>query len=111
MLFTDSTIALNWIMKAEYMSNKTQTRSVFVNNRIDNLARLCREMHEVRFAHIGTQSNSADLATRIVSSKTVKKSSFLSGPKFLHEDLTMYECVTVPNPNVENDPELPKFFE
>ena len=109
MLFTDSTIALNWIIKAEYMENKVQTRSTYVNNRIEKMVKLCREVHEVKFAHIGTNDNSADFTTRIVSPRKLHKTCFITGPGFLKDELSMYDWVIVPNPNVDNNPQLPKF--
>ncbi len=108
-LFTDSSIALSWLSNAESLKSKMQKRSVFINNRINNVVDKCRSVHEIKFAHIGTEHNSADFVTRMVSPKILRRTNFLSGPSLLKKDLHELEWVTVPNPFVENDPTLPKF--
>ena len=70
---------------------------------------MCKDAHEVKFAHVGTRDNSADFTTRVVSPKMLTKSCFLSGPKFLQGNRSEFELVCVPNQDVHNDPLMPRF--
>lgn len=108
-LFSDSSIALSWLAKAEYLETKIQTRSIYINNRIDTVVNECRRVHSISFTHIGTNLNSADFVTRSVSAKRLEKTEFISGPEMLKDDLEELDWLVVPNPNVKNDPMLPKF--
>ena len=108
MLLTDSTIALAWLKKAEYLENKLLSRSKYLNNHIDRVIKRCKEIHEVKFGHIGGNDNSADFTTRVVSYRKLKNTCFVSGPKFLEGDLSSYEWLNVPNENVNNDHGLPR---
>ena len=109
MLFSDSSIALNWLCNAEYLKNKSQTRSSYLNNHIDKVVELCKTVHEIKFAHVGGKENSADFASRMVSPKILKKTCFLRGPEFLKHDLTTHDWIVIPNPEADNNPELPRF--
>ena len=109
LMFTDSSIALNWVRKAEDLESKSQTRSAYLNNHIDKVVKMCKDVHEVKFAHVGTRDNSADFATKVVSPKMLTKSCFLSGPKFLQGNMSEFEWVCVPNQDVNNDPLMPRF--
>ena len=107
LLFTDSTIALSWLRDSENLNNKVQKRSIYVNNRIKSIVDCCRSISTVRMTHIGTNSNSADFTTRVVSYKKLKNSCFISGPEIFKTDLSICEWLVVPNPNVNNQAECP----
>lgn len=108
LLFTDSTIALNWLVKAEYAKSKMQTRSAYVNNHIEKVVANCREVHPVKFCHVGSQENSADIVSRLVSPRKLKSTCLVTGPSFL-QSMEDFEWVTVPNHDADNSLELPKF--
>ena len=107
LFFTDSTIALSWLKDSENLRNKVQKRSIYVNNRIKNIVELCKSTCNVKISHIGTNSNSADFTTRVVSYKKLKNSCFISGPEILKTDLSTCEWLVIPNPNVNNQVEGP----
>lgn len=107
-LFTDSTIALCWLNDSENLRNKSQKRSIYVNNRINNIIDKCKEVHSIKIGHIGTSENCADLTTRVVSYNKLRNSNFISGPNILKEDFSYMEWLIVPNPLVNNISGLPR---
>ncbi len=102
-------IALSWLTDAENLTTKWQKRAIYVNNRIDNVVKLCSSIHEIRFAHVGAEQNSADYVTRCVSSSVLRKTTYYTGPTFLGETQDLHDWLIVPNPSLENDPEMAKF--
>ena len=108
-MFTDSTIALNWINTSENNDKKWQKRKIFVNNRIKNIIELCKQKNPIKIAHIGTKQNAADYVTRVISPKKLVDSYFVSGPEFLKESLDELDYMLIPNPNLDNNPDLPEF--
>jgi hypothetical protein len=108
-IFGDSTIALSWVAKAECEQTKVQKRSTFINNRINKIVNCAKMVNGIKIAHVGTNDNTADYLTRLVSPKKLLESNFIQGPKFLTADLFDIDCIDVPNPCLNNDPELPKF--
>ena len=82
----DAQIALSWIL-----SGKTNTKSVFVKNRIREVHTAKTEFSEVfdsvEFHYIPTDDNSSDLATRgVTTSKFIENLQFwLEGPQWLIE--------------------------
>jgi hypothetical protein len=108
-LLTDSTIALSWLNKSENLHDKLHKKSSFLKNKISSIVNLCTKVKKIEFAHIGTKVNMADFTTRIVSPKVFSKSKFWKGPDFLATCLKNFEWITVPNPEINNQNNLPKF--
>ncbi len=108
-LFSDNTVALSWLHKSEILLTKMQKRSIYVNNRLQSVVKMCGEVHSIGFSHIGTTMNSADFLTRSFSQKRLSNTNFITGPSILKEKLDEIDWITVPNPHIENDPELPQF--
>lgn len=108
-LFSDNTIALSWLSNSENLKDKAQKRSTFINNRINEVVDLCRDIHPIHFVHIGTDLNSADFVTRNFSPKRLLTTNFLTGPDTLKHNFTEIDWIVVPNPNAENDLDIPRF--
>ncbi|EGT56834.1 hypothetical protein CAEBREN_32851 [Caenorhabditis brenneri] len=88
--FSDSMVALYWILRFEQMK-------CWVNNRVTGIHEICGRMKErsitSSFHHCPTNLNPADLATRGMSASKLKDSSlWFSGPKFLMEPPSMWPC-------------------
>ena len=101
-IYTDSLICLNWINAATNRLEKLNKLSVFVKNRLDKIATLCKK-NPVAFTFVDGFENPADHLSRECSPKLLAKSNYISGPKFLTEpDIYMSRAdimsVTVPNP-------------
>ena len=109
-VLTDSNIALSWIAKHEIEQSKAQKRSVFINNRISKVVKYSNDCKLVKFSHIGTDINTADMVTRLVSPNKFNKSNFISGPEVFkcakfHDN---FDWLLIPNQHLNND-ELPTF--
>ena len=63
-----------------------QKRTVFVMNRVKEICHLC-DIHPIFFHFISGVENPADMTTRCISSKQLNKSSYVSGPSFILEDV------------------------
>ncbi|GFU64558.1 integrase catalytic domain-containing protein [Trichonephila clavipes] len=74
--YTDSTIVLAWV------GSHASRWKTFVANRVAKIQTLSSA---IQWHHISGSANTADLATRGVSSSTLLTSIWLCGPKFLHE--------------------------
>ncbi|EGT53986.1 hypothetical protein CAEBREN_02974 [Caenorhabditis brenneri] len=88
--FSDSMVALYWILRFEQMK-------CWVNNRVTGIHEVCGRMKErsitSSFHHCPTDLNPADLATRGMSASELKDSSlWFSGPKFLMEPPSKWPC-------------------
>ena len=78
-LYSDSLVALSWINACNNKLEKMQKRSVFIQNRITQISKLC-EVHSVNYAFINGCSNPADFITRCVSYKQLCHTNYLKGP-------------------------------
>ncbi len=107
--FSDSTIALSWLNDSEKLLKKIQTRSTFVNNKINNIVSMCSEISPISFYHVGAEMNSADMVTRTFSPSRLRATPFIAGPKMLQLNLDLLDCTVVPNPMANNDPDLNRF--
>ncbi|XP_064107413.1 uncharacterized protein LOC135216209 [Macrobrachium nipponense] len=105
---TYSTIGLSWLADYENLRTKLQKRSVYVNNRITNIVDLCKSIHSVKLAHVGSNENAADFTTRLVSFSKLRNSCYLTGPEMLRKDLSLLEWLVIPNPGMINDVDIPK---
>ena len=81
LVFTDSLVSLNWIDSFSKLE-KLNKRTVFIQNRLDRLDRICREF-PITFSFIEGISNPADFVTRTVSYKQISNSNYLTGPSFI----------------------------
>jgi hypothetical protein len=108
-VFSDSTIALSWVAKSECEQTKVQKRSVFVNNRVEKIVSFGKYVGGIKLAHVGTNDNAADYTTRLVSPKKLEESTFVDGPKFLHNKFDDIDFIEIPNPMLNNEKDLPKF--
>ncbi|XP_068206225.1 uncharacterized protein [Palaemon carinicauda] len=95
-LYCDSSCALQWLQASECTYSKMQKHSVFVQNRISNIRKLC-EIKPVSFIFIAGKDNPADCVTRCLSPRLVSKSFFISGPEVVPGNEFLY--FTVPSSN------------
>ena len=99
-VLSDSQICLAWLQSFSNNHSKINKRSVFVQNRLNSIANICKKM-PIRFAHIAGKENPADCITRCLSHKVLMKSNYYSGP-----DEVLLDCSTedmsliIPNPNI-----------
>uniref|UniRef100_A0A1I7T9M5 Integrase catalytic domain-containing protein n=1 Tax=Caenorhabditis tropicalis TaxID=1561998 RepID=A0A1I7T9M5_9PELO len=82
-IFTDSMIALFWILNKE-------TKRAWVNNRVNTIHKTTESLREqnieVVFHHVDTSQNPADLATRGLDTESLQKSTlWFNGPEFLKD--------------------------
>lgn len=103
-LYTDSYIALNWLNSYVVKLDKLKNLSVFTINRLSRVIKLC-EKKPITFKFVSGVENPADFVTRAISSKKLRGSNYLSGPKFLYnkelnETISNSDLieVTVPSP-------------
>ena len=97
-LYSDSSAALSWLHAYSVKFDKMNNKSVFVNNRLDNISRLCR-IKPVCFKFCAGSSNPADCITRCLSRKQLLKSRYFIGPEV--SELIGESCVPdiiIPNP-------------
>ena len=85
LLYTDSTVALNWMQSYSISFKKLTNLTTFVINRLKKIDDLCQK-HPIIFSHTSGEENTADYLTRPCSSKTLTKSKFFTGPSFLHDE-------------------------
>ena len=86
--------------------DKMKKINVFVSNRLHKIQKLC-ENDPIVFSFVDGFENPADFITRPISPKLLKKSNYISGPKFItdpsllcSEDLL---TITVPNPKFQTE--------
>ena len=100
-LFSDSTVALSWVISYVNKLDKIQKHTPFVMNRLETICQKC-EIHPISFNFIAGKENPADLMTKPISYKLLKTTSYLSGPKFLQREVRELQfsdtlSFTVPN--------------
>ena len=78
-LFSDSLCSLHWLHSSSVKLDKMNKHSIFVQNRIQHIERLC-ERYPVTFRFISGTDNPADLVTRCISPKQLCSSNYFSGP-------------------------------
>ena len=100
-IYSDSLVALSWMYAFSNKFEKMQKRTVFVMNRVKEICHLC-DTHPIVFKFIAGVENPADLTTRCISSKQLKKSNYVSGPSFVLDDICFENSDSmsfiVPNP-------------
>ena len=97
-LYSDSLVALSWLSAYNNKLEKMQKRSVFVQNKITQINRLC-ELHPVNFTFINGCVNPADYITRCVSYRQLCHTNYLTGPDMNRskELSTEFMSFVVPN--------------
>ena len=102
-LFTDSACCLNWLTSATRRLDKLQKLSVFVNNRILAIQRLC-DKTPVQFGFISGNRNPADCVTRSISYGQLIKTNYITGPDItsLHEHCAIDDSLRVMVPCPEH---------
>ena len=101
-LYCDSMVSLSWLDADVNKLAKTQKRTVFVQNRIDEIKRLC-EIKPVTFRFISGSENPADYISRCVSYKQLVKTNYMTGPlveTLIDPDKTDTLSVCIPNPKI-----------
>jgi len=106
-VYSDSLVCLSWINAHTAKFDKLQKRSVFVQNRLVRIAKLC-ENFPITYTFVSGLENPSDCMTRCLSYKKLMQTSFINGPSFVYDaDSTLSRddifTVTVPNPEVNNE--------
>jgi len=107
MVYSDSLVCLSWINAHTSKFDKLQKRTVFVQNRLLRIAKLC-ENFPITFTFVSGMENPADCMTRCLSYRKLMKTSFICGPSLVYSDESTLSredilSVTVPNPCVLQD--------
>ena len=96
-VYTHSLISLQWLNSYVNKFSKLNNLSTFVVNRLEYIKRQC-ESNPILFSFTSTNLNPTDCLTRTVSYKTLCKTNYINGPKFLCGELGDTKCdVLVPN--------------
>lgn len=106
-LYTDSLVCLNWLNQHSKRIDKSPKKSIFVQNRLSKIDKLCAAC-PIEFKFCSGSSNPADCTTREISYKCLIKSNFLSGPEILFRDPEHQSMmnVKIPNPVLSNKLDL-----
>jgi len=105
-IFSDSMVVLAWLDSYLNKKEKLQKRSVFVQNRLSKISKLC-EKKQITFSFIGSSDNPADCITRCISPKQLLKSNYFTGPDVLKLDEANSPLglrVTIPDPRLNSHP-------
>ena len=98
-IYSDSLVALSWVNsysnKLEKMRHK---RTIFIMNRLEKLGKICNRK-PIEFSFISGLQNPSDLTTRLVSYKTLRDSSYLTGDCFKSMELKHEISFVLPNPH------------
>ena len=81
-VFSDSMVALSWLNSYTNKLEKMQKCSVFVQNRLHHIYKLC-EQYPIIFSFVNGQQNPADAITRCISPRKLLQTNFYSGPEFI----------------------------
>ena len=85
-VYTDSTIALNWLSSKTTKFHKIERKGVLINNALEKIVKLT-EKCPMSFNHVDGTANPADFVTRSTSTKVLLKSNFYTG--FVKEENTI----------------------
>ena len=103
-VYTDSLVSLHWLDSSVNKLEKSNKKTVFVNNRIAEIQRLC-SVHPVEFRFITGVQNPGDCITRSLSHKQLSKTNYVLGPNFSHiaaEQCRDVPTIIIPNPEMES---------
>ena len=107
-VYTDSMVSLSWIRAYFTTHEKMQKRSVFILNRLKQIGDACADT-KMTFRYVEGRDNPADCVTRPISYNVLKKTCYLTGPKFLSKIPHQPDFeVTVPNPVCSSSTEYEK---
>ena len=84
-IYTDSMVCISWIKSYFMKFDKMQKRSIFVQNRLKQIDRMCAN-NSFSFRYIEGKQNPADFLTRPTSYNMLMGTNFFSGPD--------YDCIT-----------------
>lgn len=84
-VYSDATIALNWLSHKTQKFTKIERKGVLINNTLDAIVKLCN-LHPVSFYHVRGGHNPADFVTRCVSYRVLRSSNYHEGPLNLSVD-------------------------
>lgn len=93
-LYTDSTVALNWVHSKVVRFTKIEQKRIIINNKLDDIVKVCNSF-PITFHHLEGKLNPADCVTRPMSAALLAKSNFLCGLKF--DDLSVGIRFSVPS--------------
>ncbi|KAK5978810.1 hypothetical protein GCK32_012756, partial [Trichostrongylus colubriformis] len=97
-IFTDSEIALKWIVKSDAAAG------VLVNNRCKEVRQIIQQTPvPVRFGHVPTSVNPTDCATRGLTEEELTRRFWWDGPDFLKLTPDKWETVARPFPTPEEE--------
>jgi hypothetical protein len=99
-LYSDSTIALNWLASKVQKFQKIERKGSIINNNFDKIVKYC-EQRPILFHHIDGEANPADFVTRCVSSKVLSNTNYLTGPELTK--IRKEFSVMVPHPYSKSD--------
>ncbi|XP_068224926.1 uncharacterized protein [Palaemon carinicauda] len=80
-LFSDSLVVLHWLHSSAVKLDKVNKRTVFVNNRLERIQRICEQI-PILFNYIAGINNPADCITRPVSRKVLPRTNYCCGPNY-----------------------------
>ena len=107
-VFTDSMVVLSWLRSFSLHFDKMQRLSVFVQNRLEEIDRLCRNF-PVNFYFTGGTVNPADAVSRPLSYKQLCKTTYLTGPS-VDPEIKEDRHVRLPNPCVRPTDSISESF-
>ena len=96
-LFSDSLVRLFWLDSHVNKFDKMNRKTVFVNNRLDTISRLCSQV-PIKFGFCAGQDNPADCISRCLSYKQLIRSNYFNPPKTIF-NADMYNII-IPNPSI-----------
>lgn len=104
LLFTDSMVCLAWLQSYVSKFDKMNTKTVFVQNRLHNIGKLC-ETFPISFYFCSGERNPADHISRPCSYKILSRSNYHTGPdvQSLITTIRDSQCVVIPNPLCSQD--------
>ena len=108
-LYSDSMVCLHWMQSYSIYFDKLQKISIFVKNRLAEIDKQCNKKSVV-FRHICGTENPADKVSRPTSYKVLSRSSYLTGPDFLANDLNQGYTdleLRLPDPRYKTNDEVP----
>jgi len=103
-VYTDSMVCLSWIRSYFVTHDKMQKRSVFIMNRLKSLSDISAS-HTITYRFIEGRENPSDCVTRPMSYKTLSKTCYLTGPKFLQSDCPQQPEFEITIPVTNNLPD------
>ena len=96
-LYSDSTIALQWLSGKSQLFTKVEKKGCLINNHLDKIVKSCANC-PITFHHIAGEVNPADYVTRPFSRNLLVKGNFYTGPNLSNMMDSQGLTFTVPFP-------------